>query len=153
MPLFLLDDLLRKNRAVFWQTSWKSLIFDYFWGWLKEFFSTCNVLPFSCTHVAWQDKRPKIHAKRKGFKNFFLADHNFLKIFKKYISIFFLIKAKDDNEDKGMYRYFFWLITIFIKIFKKYISIFSWLKQKTIMRIMRIKVCIEKYRFKKLYER
>ena len=40
----------------------------------KEFFRTCNVLPFSCTHLAlWvrQGKRPKVHAKQKGFKNFF----------------------------------------------------------------------------------
>ena len=40
---------------------------------VKEFFRTCNVLPFSCTHLAlWrQGKRPKVHAKQKGFKNFF----------------------------------------------------------------------------------
>jgi hypothetical protein len=42
----------------------------------KEFFRTCNVLPFSCTHLAlWrgkeQGKRPKVHAKQKGSKNFF----------------------------------------------------------------------------------
>ena len=42
----------------------------------KEFFRTSNVLPFSCTHLAlWrgkeQGKRPKVHAKHKGFKNFF----------------------------------------------------------------------------------
>ena len=39
-----------------------------------EFFRTCNILPFSCTHLAlWrrQGKRPKVHAKQKGFKNFF----------------------------------------------------------------------------------
>ena len=40
--------------------------------WSKEVFRTCNVLPFSCTHLAlWQGKRPKVHAKQKGFKNFF----------------------------------------------------------------------------------
>ena len=43
----------------------------------KEVFRTCNVLPFSCTHLAlWrqrQGKRPKVHAKQKGFKNFFSA--------------------------------------------------------------------------------
>ena len=42
---------------------------------IKEVFRTCNVLPFSCTHLAlWrgqrQGKRPKVHAKQKGFKNF-----------------------------------------------------------------------------------
>ena len=43
----------------------------------KDFFRTCNVLPFSCIHLAlWrplqrQGKRPKVHAKQKGFKNFF----------------------------------------------------------------------------------
>ena len=42
----------------------------------NEFFGTCNVLPFNCTHLAlWrgkgQGKRPKVHAKQKGFKNFF----------------------------------------------------------------------------------
>ena len=31
----------------------------------KEFFRTCNVLPFNCTHL------PMVHAKQKGFKNFF----------------------------------------------------------------------------------
>ena len=34
----------------------------------KEFFRTCNVLPFSCTHLAlWREvhKRPKVHAKQK----------------------------------------------------------------------------------------
>ena len=37
----------------------------------KEFFRTCNVLPFSCTHLAlWRGKRPKVHAKQKGLKNF-----------------------------------------------------------------------------------
>ena len=43
----------------------------------KDFFRTCNVLPFSCTHFAlWrgkeegQGKRPEVHAKQKGFKNF-----------------------------------------------------------------------------------
>ena len=39
-----------------------------------ENFRTCNVLPFSCTHLAlWrerQGKRPEVHAKQKGFKNF-----------------------------------------------------------------------------------
>ena len=35
---------------------------------VKEFFRTCNVLPFSCTHLG---KRSKVHAKQKGFKNFF----------------------------------------------------------------------------------
>ena len=53
----------------------------------KEFFRTCNVLPFSCTHLAlWrgkeQGKRPKVHAKQKRFKNFFsgkfLKGNNFL---------------------------------------------------------------------------
>ena len=44
----------------------------------KEFFRTCNILPFSCTHLAlWRHlqrhgKRPKVHAKQKGFKNFFI---------------------------------------------------------------------------------
>ena len=42
---------------------------------LKEVFRTCNVLPFSCTHLAlWrerQGKRPKVHEKQKGYKNFF----------------------------------------------------------------------------------
>ena len=41
----------------------------------KEVFRTCNVLPFiSCTHLAlWrrQGKRPKVHEKEKGSKNFF----------------------------------------------------------------------------------
>ena len=43
----------------------------------KEVFKTCNVLPFSCTHLAlwrgiqWQGKRPEVHAKQKEFKNFF----------------------------------------------------------------------------------
>ena len=33
----------------------------------KESFRTCNVLPFSCTHLALrQGKRPKVHAKQKG---------------------------------------------------------------------------------------
>ena len=42
----------------------------------KEFFRTCNVLPFSCTHLAlWQVKRPKVHAKQKGFKNFFSPEY------------------------------------------------------------------------------
>ena len=63
---------------------------------------------FCCTHLAWQGKRPKVHAKRKGFKNFFWpANHNFLKIIQKVYFHFFLIKAKDDNEnneDKGMCR-------------------------------------------------
>ena len=42
----------------------------------KDFFRTCNVLPFSCTHLAlWrgkerQGKRPEVHAKQKGIKNF-----------------------------------------------------------------------------------
>ena len=41
-------------------------------GWGKEFFRTCNVLPFSYTHLAlWRGKRPKVHVKHKGFKNFF----------------------------------------------------------------------------------
>ena len=45
----------------------------------KEFFRTCNVLPFSCTHLALrrptrQGKRPKVHAKQKGFKNFFSSN-------------------------------------------------------------------------------
>ena len=35
----------------------------------KEFFRTCNVLPFS--FVERQGKRPKVHAKQKGSKNFF----------------------------------------------------------------------------------
>ena len=41
----------------------------------KDFFRTWNVLPFSCTHLAlWrQGKRPKVHAKQKGFKNFFIS--------------------------------------------------------------------------------
>ena len=47
----------------------------------KEFFRTCNVLPFSCTHLAlWrqrQGKRPKVYAKQKGFKNFFTCNSNF----------------------------------------------------------------------------
>ena len=38
----------------------------------KDFFRTCNVLPFSCTYLALrQGKRSKVHAKQKGFKNFF----------------------------------------------------------------------------------
>ena len=45
----------------------------------KELFRTCNFLPFSCTHLAlWrgkgQGKRPKVHAKQKGFKNFFIVN-------------------------------------------------------------------------------
>jgi hypothetical protein len=41
----------------------------------KEFFRTFNVLPFSCTHLAlWRGKRPKVHAKQKGFKNFFTSN-------------------------------------------------------------------------------
>ena len=33
----------------------------------KDFFRTCNVLPFSCTHLAlWRG-----NTKQKGFKNFF----------------------------------------------------------------------------------
>ena len=32
----------------------------HFSGNTKEFFRTCNVFPFSCTHLAlWQGKRPK----------------------------------------------------------------------------------------------
>ena len=40
---------------------------------VKAVFRACNVLPFRYTHLAlWrQDKRPKVHAKQKGFKNFF----------------------------------------------------------------------------------
>ena len=44
----------------------------------KEFFRTCNILPFSCTHLAlWrhlqrQSKRPKEQKKKKGFINFFI---------------------------------------------------------------------------------
>ena len=38
----------------------------------KEVVRTCNVLPFSCTHLAlWRGKKPKVLAKQKGFKNFF----------------------------------------------------------------------------------
>ena len=44
-------------------------------GKYKEFFRACNVLPFSCTHLAlWrgrQGKRHKVDAKQKGLKNFF----------------------------------------------------------------------------------
>ena len=39
----------------------------------KEVFRTRNVLPFSCTHLA--GKRPKVHAKQKGFKNFFIREY------------------------------------------------------------------------------
>ena len=39
---------------------------------LKIFLETCDVLPFSCTHLAsWRGERPKVHAKQKGFTNFF----------------------------------------------------------------------------------
>ena len=40
----------------------------------SRFYRTCNVLPFSCTYLAlWREgKRPKVHAKQKGFKNFFI---------------------------------------------------------------------------------
>jgi hypothetical protein len=32
-------------------------------------------LPFRCTHLAKrQGKRPKVHAKQKGFKNFFTTE-------------------------------------------------------------------------------
>ena len=32
----------------------------------KEFFRTCNVLPFSCTHLALvRGKRPQVHTKQK----------------------------------------------------------------------------------------
>ena len=59
--------------------SWFQFIsWSFIWIYIaqnKEFFRTCNVLPFSCTHLAlWiqrQGKRPKVHAKQKGFKNFF----------------------------------------------------------------------------------
>ena len=38
----------------------------------KEFFRTCNVLPFSCTHLAlWRGKGKVKDPKQKGFKNFF----------------------------------------------------------------------------------
>ena len=44
-------------------------------GQLKEFFRTCNVLPFSCTHlVLWrgkrQGKRPQVTCKTKRIKEF-----------------------------------------------------------------------------------
>ena len=48
----------------------------------KDFFRTFNVLSFSRTHLAlWrgkkgQGKRPKVHAKQKGIKNFFSYSHS-----------------------------------------------------------------------------
>ena len=46
---------------------------DSSWDIGKDFFRTCHVLPFNCTHLALQrqGKRPKVHEKQKGFKNFF----------------------------------------------------------------------------------
>jgi hypothetical protein len=42
----------------------------------KEVFRTCNVLPFSCTHLAlWRGKGkvkdPRYMQKQKGFENLF----------------------------------------------------------------------------------
>ena len=39
----------------------------------KEFFRTCNVLPFICTHFV-EGKKTKVHAKQKGFKRFFIKE-------------------------------------------------------------------------------
>jgi hypothetical protein len=75
----------------------------------KEFFRTCNVLPFSCTHLAlWrrQGKRPKVHAKQKGFKNFFTSEGEFsekLGIFSK-VKIFqnpscYILEKINENYD------------------------------------------------------
>ena len=60
--------------ASFWKrftcTTMQQDIMLHFWVIFKEVFRTCNVLPFSCTHLALC-KRPEVHAKQKGFKNFF----------------------------------------------------------------------------------
>ena len=66
----------------------------------KEFFRTCNVLPFSCTHLAlWrgkgQGKRPKVHAKQKGFKNFFIGDTFQSSLYRIVFGVFFAINWTD----------------------------------------------------------
>ena len=61
-------------------------------GITKEVFRTCNVLPFSCTHLAlWRGKvkdLPKVHAKQKGFKNFFTTFVLYAKLSRPYIFFF-----------------------------------------------------------------
>ena len=52
----------------------------------KEFYRTCNVLPFSL--VERQGKRPKVHAKQKGFKNFFTTFVLYAKLSRPYIFFF-----------------------------------------------------------------
>ena len=47
----------------------------------KEVFRTCNVLPFSCTHLPLctkARKRPKVHGKQKGFKNDKVKDPRYM---------------------------------------------------------------------------